>query len=152
MVFISHDLAVVKHIADRIAVMYLGRIVETGEAEAVFAHPRHPYTRALLSAIPVASAEKRASRIVLQGDVPSPLNPPPGCHLHRRCPHAQARCREEVPRLEGEASHKVACHFAATLPPADSILPRETAPDATLLRLMSAFETGKTDTNPQSET
>ncbi|MCU0818356.1 MAG: dipeptide ABC transporter ATP-binding protein [Beijerinckiaceae bacterium] len=152
MVFISHDLAVVKHIADRIAVMYLGRIVETGSADAVFAAPRHPYTRALLSAIPVASAEKRASRIVLQGDVPSPLNPPSGCHLHRRCPHAGERCRTEEPHLQGDARHRVACHFAGSLPPADSILPREAAPDATLLRLMSAFETGKTETTPQSET
>lgn len=152
MVFISHDLAVVKHIADRIAVMYLGRIVETGAADAVFAKPRHPYTRALLSAIPVASVERRAGRIVLQGDVPSPLNPPPGCHLHRRCPHAGPVCRETVPLLAGDAQHRVACHFADSLPPADSILPRESAANETLLRLMSAFETGRTPTPSQSET
>jgi oligopeptide/dipeptide ABC transporter ATP-binding protein len=152
LVFISHDLAVVKHIADRIAVMYLGRIVETGEAEAVFANPRHPYTRALLSAIPVASAERRTGRIMLQGDVPSPLNPPPGCHLHRRCPHAIGRCASEIPRLAGEALHRVACHVADALPPANSILPREKPPGATLLRLMSAFEAGNPPSTPKSET
>ena len=87
-IFISHDLGVVKHIADRIAVMYLGRIVETGGADQVFANPRHPYTRALLSAIPVASPDARRERGILQGDVPSPINPPPGCHLQTRCPYA----------------------------------------------------------------
>ena len=85
-IFISHDLGVVKHIADRIAVMYLGRIVETGPAEGVFADPRHPYTRALLSAIPVASPAARRERRILQGDVPSPIDPPPGCHLTSALP------------------------------------------------------------------
>src|SRR3954451_15243670 len=87
-IFISHDLGVVKHIADRIAVMYLGQIVETGTADQVFADPRHPYTRALLSAIPIASPMARRDRRILEGDVPSPINPPPGCHLHPRCPYA----------------------------------------------------------------
>ena len=86
-VFISHDLAVVKHIAARIAVMYLGRIVETGPAAGSFAEPRHPYTQALLSAIPVPAATARRKRQLLPGDPPSPITPPPGCHLHTRCPH-----------------------------------------------------------------
>ncbi|WP_284179589.1 dipeptide ABC transporter ATP-binding protein [Rhabdaerophilum sp. SD176] len=142
MVFISHDLAVVKHIADRVAVMYLGRIVEIGPADAVFARPLHPYTHALLSAIPMASATRRGRRIVLEGDVPSPLNPPPGCHLHRRCPHAQQQCRTAIPVLSGEAGHRVACHFAKDIPLDPELLPRETDPDPRLSRLLSAFEAG----------
>ncbi len=142
MIFISHDLGVVKHIADRVAVMYLGRIVEIGPADAVFAQPRHPYTHALLSAIPMASAVRRSRRVVLEGDVPSPLNPPPGCHLHRRCPHAQPRCRDAVPLLAGEAGHRVACHVSADIRFDEAMLPRETQPDPRLSRLLSAFEAG----------
>ena len=106
-IFISHDLSVVKHIADRIAVMYLGRIVETGPADDIFADPRHPYTRALLSAIPVASPHARRERRLLEGDVPSPIDPPPGCHLHPALPlcgraqpprAAAARRRRRGPR------------------------------------------------------
>ena len=116
-IFISHDLGVVKHISDRIAVMYLGRIVETGLADEVFADPRHPYTRALLSAIPVASPEARRERRILQGDVPSPISPPPGCHLHTRCPYAADLCRAERPPLyEAGPGHASACHFWASLP------------------------------------
>jgi oligopeptide/dipeptide ABC transporter ATP-binding protein len=112
--FIAHDLAVVKHVADRIAVMYLGQIVEIAEKRRLFANPRHPYTRALLAAIPHPDPSRRGQVTPLGGDVPSPLNPPPGCRFHTRCPHAQAICREQVPELlDG-----VACHLAPSLPPA----------------------------------
>ena len=110
--FISHDLGVVEHMADRVAVMYLGRIVEIGEKEALFARPRHPYTRALMSAAPLPDPGAKRERIVLEGDVPSPMTPPSGCHFHTRCPFAVARCRAEYPVLRGEQpSHRFACHL-----------------------------------------
>ena len=137
-IFISHDLSVVKHIADRVAVMYLGRIVEIGDADAVFGDPRHPYTRGLLSAIPVASPTAKRARLPLEGDVPSPLNPPPGCHLHTRCPYVQDICRVERPPLEG-GDHPAACHFWPTLPPAGDILPDEGRVDPRLEKLFAAF-------------
>ena len=110
--FISHNLAVVEHIAHRVAVMYLGRIVEYTDKTTLFTRPLHPYTEALLAAVPVPDpAIKRAKRVV-QGDVPSPLKPPPGCHFHTRCPYAEARCRQEIPALrEVEPGHHVACHL-----------------------------------------
>ena len=115
--FIAHNLAIVKHVSDRIAVMYLGRIVELGEAEDIHANPRHPYTRALLAAIPTPdpSARKR-ERTTITGDLPSPINPPSGCPFHPRCPHATERCSAEVPALRetaapGAGSHTVSCHY-----------------------------------------
>jgi len=110
-VFIAHDLAVVKHIADRIAVMYLGRIVELAAKRTLFAAPRHPYTQALLSAIPVPEPGGARQRILLAGDVPSPANPPPGCAFHTRCRHVQPRCKSETPALAEDAGHAVACHL-----------------------------------------
>ena len=120
-VFISHDLAVVRHIAHRVAVMYLGRLVEVADTEALFNAPHHPYTQALLSAAPVPDPERRRARIVLKGDVPSPANVPGGCHFHPRCPIAQAICRETVPVLRDvvpstDSGHKAACHFGAAFP------------------------------------
>ncbi len=115
--FIAHDLAVVRHIADDVAVMYLGRIVERAPAEAVYGLPRHPYTRALMSAAPVPDPGAQPQRIVLQGDVPSPAHPPTGCPFHPRCPHPQKndRCRTERPEFRQiEPGHFAACHFAET--------------------------------------
>jgi peptide/nickel transport system ATP-binding protein/oligopeptide transport system ATP-binding protein len=141
-IFISHDLAVVKHIADRIAVMYLGRIVETARADDLFASPRHPYTQALLSAIPVPSPLARRERLLLPGDPPSPLSPPPGCHLHTRCPHATERCRSEVPALEtdGPGGHAAACHRWRDIQHSADLVPRGQAASPHLQRLIEAFE------------
>jgi oligopeptide/dipeptide ABC transporter ATP-binding protein len=111
LVVIAHDLAVVRHIADRVLVMYLGMIVEAAPAQDLFTAPRHPYTRALIAAVPRSKAAA-ASRRPLLGDVPSPLDPPAGCRFHTRCPHARDRCRTEPPALEhGARGHEVACHF-----------------------------------------
>jgi oligopeptide transport system ATP-binding protein len=116
-VFISHDLAVVRHIANRVAVMYLGRLVEVGDTDALFDAPHHPYTQALLSSAPMPNPERKRSRIVLQGDVPSPANVPGGCHFHPRCPVAKPVCRETVPPLkEIRPGQSAACHFAAPFP------------------------------------
>ena len=114
--FISHDLNVVRHIAHEIMVMYLGRPVEQGPAAAIFARPRHPYTRALLASTPVVDPAHRRRRVALKGEPPSPLDPPPGCAFHRRCPHATELCARERPALERFDGHLVACHHADRLP------------------------------------
>ena len=113
--FISHDLAVIQHVSDDVAVMYLGKIVEQASAREIYTDPQHPYTRALLSAIPVPDPTRKSLRIALQGDVPSPLNPPSGCPFHTRCPVAVARCKTEKPAFKhraGSQTHLVACHLA----------------------------------------
>jgi oligopeptide transport system ATP-binding protein len=110
--FIAHDLAVVKHVADRVAVMYLGRIVELVDKRSLYESPQHPYTQALLAAIPRPNPAARQALIPLRGEIPSPSSPPSGCHFHTRCPHVQARCRTETPPLREVApAHYAACHL-----------------------------------------
>ena len=109
--FISHDLRVVEHVSDRVAVMYLGKIVEIAPATKIYSDSQHPYTRALLSAVPIPDPTRKAERIVLEGDVPSPINPPPGCSFHPRCPFAEKICVEKEPELAYDGTHGVSCHL-----------------------------------------
>ena len=111
--FISHDLAVVEHISNRIAVMYLGKIVEFSDKISLYENPQHPYTKALLSAVPIPDPKKKRDKIILKGDVPSPMNPPSGCNFHTRCPSAQDVCREKIPELKKvKSNHYASCHFS----------------------------------------
>ncbi|KQL49989.1 hypothetical protein AN963_10015 [Brevibacillus choshinensis] len=112
--FIAHDLAVVRHISHRIGVMYLGSIVELAEAEELFSNPQHPYTKVLLSSIPVQHPRMKRTPLILKGDLPNPTNPPSGCKFHTRCPYAEAKCGKETPALKGSAFHQVACHLVSS--------------------------------------
>ena len=140
LLFISHDLSVVRSVADRVAVMYLGRIVEEGRAEDIFANPRHPYTRALVNAVPLPVARRTTQRTLLQGDVPSPIAPPPGCHFQTRCPFVVDACRATRPPLAecGNHQHRSACFKHADLPPYDSPM-RDHETPLVLKKLMAAF-------------
>jgi oligopeptide/dipeptide ABC transporter ATP-binding protein len=151
-IFIAHDLAVVKHIASHIAVMYLGRIVEIADKHTLFATPRHPYTQALLSAIPVPEPDRgRAQghqRLLLQGDVPSPTNPPSGCAFHTRCVHVRERCKQQLPALDADAAaataaaihgHRIACHFWREIQTPAALQAPAAAVNTRLQRLQSAF-------------
>jgi len=139
-IFVSHDLAVVKHIADHVAVMNLGQIVETAEADALFASPRHPYSRALLSAIPLPQPKVKRTTVQLQGEIPSALNPPAGCRFHTRCPYVIERCRREAPKLAADdTGHAAACHRTAELPSADANLPAAGGFSPVLAKLVAAF-------------
>ena len=110
--FIAHGLNVVKHVSDRVGVMYLGKLVELAEGDELYARPLHPYTRALLSAIPVPDPKAKKERIILTGDVPSPINPPQGCRFHTRCPEAMDICSRQMPEfIEAQPRHWVACHL-----------------------------------------
>jgi dipeptide transport system ATP-binding protein len=109
-VFVSHDLSVVEHIADDVIVMYLGKVVEQGNKADIFSSPKHPYTQALLSSTPQLNADKRRTRIKLEGELPSPLNPPPGCAFHGRCMHANDKCHQEAPILKAAGNQMIACH------------------------------------------
>ena len=141
-IFISHDLAVVKHIADRIAVMYLGKIVETASTDELFRNPRHPYTRALLSAVPVPDPGLTRDRTLLEGDIPSATRPPPGCRFNTRCPFVRESCRVDVPALLDDGTgHATACPWWPELPAAPPLIAQGgTAQDrARLARLQAAF-------------
>ncbi|MBI1244787.1 MAG: dipeptide ABC transporter ATP-binding protein [Alphaproteobacteria bacterium] len=141
LVLIAHDLAVVKHAADRVAVMYLGRIVEIADTQSLYSRPRHPYTQALLAAIPAPDPSLVRAHRLIEGDVPSPIDPPSGCHFHTRCPHAVERCKAEVPRHEvAGPGHTLACHFWREIPDfVPAAAPPANEAQARLERLQARF-------------
>nr|WP_281494104.1 oligopeptide/dipeptide ABC transporter ATP-binding protein [Jannaschia sp. S6380] len=144
LIVIAHDLGVIRHMSDRVAVMYLGRIVESGTTEEVYANPRHPYTQALLASIPSMAGRTADHRATVMGEMPSPSAPPPGCRFHTRCPHARDRCRNEVPDLGDDPdAHGTACHFwpeiAFEAPPAGGVR-RSPAAEARLALWRAATE------------
>lgn len=145
-ILVSHDLGVVRHTANRVAVMYLGRIVEMGETEALYRRPLHPYTRALLAAIPAQTPSARRTKPLLDGDPPSPVSPPPGCHFHTRCPFVIDRCRTDIPALViPDGAQSVACHRALDIAP-DISPPGRSAPTAREKRIeMFAAAVAKRD-------
>jgi oligopeptide/dipeptide ABC transporter ATP-binding protein len=146
-VFIAHDLAVVKHIASHVAVMYLGHIVEYADKRSLFASPRHPYTQALLSAIPLPQPGLARERMLLQGDVPNPISPPSGCRFRTRCPYARERCAQEVPALRDSGGHLTACHFWEEIEPPAGVAVHG-AVNERLVKLQAAFRGGDVDLPP----
>jgi peptide/nickel transport system ATP-binding protein/oligopeptide transport system ATP-binding protein len=146
LIFVTHDLAVHAHLTDRLGIMYAGRLVEEAPTRALFAAPRHPYSRALLSAIPVPNPHVRRERIILRGELPSAINPPPGCRFHTRCPFVIERCRTEPPPLMADgAGHAAACHRPGELPPFQPVRGSHISPS--LQHLMAAFS-GRPDVRP----
>uniref|UniRef100_UPI0016733465 ABC transporter ATP-binding protein n=1 Tax=Tateyamaria omphalii TaxID=299262 RepID=UPI0016733465 len=156
LVIIAHDLGVIRHMSDRVAVMYLGRIVEIGKTEDVFSDPKHPYTQALLAAIPSMNGPTADHAATVHGEMPSPSDPPPGCRFHTRCPHAQDLCKIQTPHLSAaqETSHQVACHFADALqrriPPSNATQKSKTA-EARFALYRAATEGGTIAHNTQQD-
>jgi oligopeptide/dipeptide ABC transporter ATP-binding protein len=150
-VIVAHDLAVIRHMSDRVAVMYLGEIVETGPTEALFETPMHPYTQALTAAIPVPRAGPRRERRLLQGDVPSPAAPPPGCRFHTRCPHVRERCRQEAPAAEHVGDGRsVACHFWQEIAGSGAGAPLETAHSPAFAARLALYRRGRAPASPET--
>ncbi len=142
LVIVAHDLAVIRHMSDRVAVMYLGEIVELSDTDALFDNPLHPYTQALLAAIPNPSPTNRRPKALLQGDVPSPAAPPPGCRFHTRCPHARALCKEQHPALEtAPDGRQVACHFWREIQGAGAGSISAQPPSAALAKRLALYRT-----------